>query len=303
MIGDDSDYEEEESLVLVELSGIMETDLVSRVKDCKILGIDTEKPLLQLDNYIFQGEYEDTMGTCMLFEEKSLPDAAGFSDEPPKELDFQYLTNKKLSMQRVFIKKTVEEELDTSTGDDKTSEKMEVDSSSVHNPSQPSSSSVKDISQPGTRSVRSTSQPSTSSVSITSQPINTSISTSDMTKSGTISQTGVDIISSAFQTGSSSLSVYEVPQTDSYCISGPSETQTGSSSTSLTNVSHTEFQLRTVGDISSVTVEEASEMVTENSSLETNSDPNTVGLENTANLEVQNVRTNSVIETPGPPNR
>jgi hypothetical protein len=33
-------------------------------------GIDTDKPLLQLDQYTFTGEYEDTLGTCLLFEEK-----------------------------------------------------------------------------------------------------------------------------------------------------------------------------------------------------------------------------------------
>ena len=39
-----------------------------------VQGIDTDKPLLQISNYIFQGEYEDPMGTCMLFEDKSQPE-------------------------------------------------------------------------------------------------------------------------------------------------------------------------------------------------------------------------------------
>ena len=32
-------------------------------------GIDTEKPLLQLDDYTFTGEYQETMGTAMIFED------------------------------------------------------------------------------------------------------------------------------------------------------------------------------------------------------------------------------------------
>ncbi|XP_064145914.1 general transcription factor 3C polypeptide 6 isoform X4 [Loxodonta africana] len=32
-------------------------------------GIDTERPIMQVDNYVFAGEYEDTLGTCVIFEE------------------------------------------------------------------------------------------------------------------------------------------------------------------------------------------------------------------------------------------
>ena len=34
-------------------------------------GIDTDKPLLQIGSYVFSGEYEDALGTCILFEENS----------------------------------------------------------------------------------------------------------------------------------------------------------------------------------------------------------------------------------------
>ncbi|XP_075410783.1 general transcription factor 3C polypeptide 6 isoform X2 [Tenrec ecaudatus] len=62
--------EEEEQLVLVELSGIIDSDFLSKCENkCKILGIDTEKPIMQVDNYVFAGEYEDTLGTCVIFEE------------------------------------------------------------------------------------------------------------------------------------------------------------------------------------------------------------------------------------------
>nr|XP_020022829.1 LOW QUALITY PROTEIN: general transcription factor 3C polypeptide 6-like [Castor canadensis] len=50
-----------EQFVLVELSGIIDSDFLSKCKNkCKILGIDTERPILQGDSYVFAGEYEDT---------------------------------------------------------------------------------------------------------------------------------------------------------------------------------------------------------------------------------------------------
>uniref|UniRef100_G1U056 Transcription factor TFIIIC triple barrel domain-containing protein n=1 Tax=Oryctolagus cuniculus TaxID=9986 RepID=G1U056_RABIT len=60
----------QEQLVLVELSGIMDSDFLSKCENkCKILGIDSERPILQVDRYVFAGEYEDTLGTCVIFEE------------------------------------------------------------------------------------------------------------------------------------------------------------------------------------------------------------------------------------------
>jgi hypothetical protein len=51
----------QEQFVLVELSGIIDSDFLSKCKNkCKILGIDTERPILQGDSYVFAGEYEDT---------------------------------------------------------------------------------------------------------------------------------------------------------------------------------------------------------------------------------------------------
>lgn len=32
-------------------------------------GIDTERPLLQLDNFTFAGGYQDTLGTALFFED------------------------------------------------------------------------------------------------------------------------------------------------------------------------------------------------------------------------------------------
>ncbi|KAL3853637.1 hypothetical protein ACJMK2_017167 [Sinanodonta woodiana] len=112
MASDDSEYEEEETHIIVELSGIMETDYLSKANECKILGIDTDRPILQLDHYIFAGEYQDTLGTCMLFEEKPMTGNADKGEsstqenreKATKDLEFKHLCTKKLCMQRAFLK-------------------------------------------------------------------------------------------------------------------------------------------------------------------------------------------------------
>ncbi|XP_036025147.1 general transcription factor 3C polypeptide 6 isoform X3 [Onychomys torridus] len=93
---------EEEQFVLVELSGIIDSDFLSKCENkCKILGIDTERPILQVDSYVFTGEYEDTLGTCVIFEE-------GVERMDPEGTDRTVLkykchTMKKLSMTRTLL--------------------------------------------------------------------------------------------------------------------------------------------------------------------------------------------------------
>ncbi|XP_067915491.1 general transcription factor 3C polypeptide 6 isoform X3 [Heterodontus francisci] len=73
-VSDDGDWEKEEQLVVVELSGIIDPDFLLRCRnECKIVGIDTEQPVMQVDRCVFAGEYEDVLGTCVIFEETSEP--------------------------------------------------------------------------------------------------------------------------------------------------------------------------------------------------------------------------------------
>ncbi|XP_023226189.1 general transcription factor 3C polypeptide 6-like [Centruroides sculpturatus] len=66
--------EEEEALIVIELSGIVDNDFLhKKEKTCKMLGVNTSHPILQIDNYFFSGEYEDTIGTDVIFEEVSVP--------------------------------------------------------------------------------------------------------------------------------------------------------------------------------------------------------------------------------------
>lgn len=110
---EEEEIEEAEQFVLVELSGIIDSDFLSKCENkCKILGIDTERPILQVDSYVFAGEYEDTLGTCVIFEE-------GVERVEPEGTDKTVLkykchTMKKLSMTRTLLteKKEGEENID-----------------------------------------------------------------------------------------------------------------------------------------------------------------------------------------------
>ncbi|RVE71914.1 hypothetical protein OJAV_G00056540 [Oryzias javanicus] len=109
----EDEWEEEEQLVVVELSGIINNDLLRKDRGtCKILDIDSEKPVMQIGQYVFAGEYDDALGTCVIFEEKP---HKGKSRKTP-DLKYMCQTAKKLTMQRIFL--TEKKEGETSTGSD-----------------------------------------------------------------------------------------------------------------------------------------------------------------------------------------
>uniref|UniRef100_UPI0037E8E0B9 general transcription factor 3C polypeptide 6 isoform X1 n=1 Tax=Semicossyphus pulcher TaxID=241346 RepID=UPI0037E8E0B9 len=110
----DDEWEEEEQLVVVELSGIINNDFLTKCRGtCKILDIDSEKPMMQVGQYVFAGEYEDALGTCVLFEEGT---QKGKADSGP-ELKYMCHTVKKLMMQRIFLTEKKEGETSTGSGD------------------------------------------------------------------------------------------------------------------------------------------------------------------------------------------
>ncbi|XP_043569899.1 general transcription factor 3C polypeptide 6 isoform X1 [Chiloscyllium plagiosum] len=103
--------EEEEQLVVVELSGIIDPDFLLKCRnECKIVGIDTEQPIMQVDRCVFAGEYEDVLGTCVIFEEAFEPDPE--SEDKPS-LKYKCHTAKKLLMKRTFLSEKKEGEEST----------------------------------------------------------------------------------------------------------------------------------------------------------------------------------------------
>ncbi|PWA14279.1 hypothetical protein CCH79_00012280, partial [Gambusia affinis] len=105
-----------EQLVVVELSGIINNDFLSKCRmTCKILDIDTERPMMQVGQYVFAGEYEDALGTCVLFEEAP---GKGQAHSGPG-LKYMCHTVKKLTMQRIFLTEKMEDETIAGAHDDK----------------------------------------------------------------------------------------------------------------------------------------------------------------------------------------
>ncbi|XP_037624689.1 general transcription factor 3C polypeptide 6 isoform X3 [Sebastes umbrosus] len=113
-----------EQLVVVELSGIINNDFLSKCRGtCKILDIDSEKPMMQVGQYVFAGEYEDALGTCVLFEEG--PQKGEEEEDSGPELKYKCYTRKKLMMQRIFLVEKKEGETSTAGSGD-SGEQMET---------------------------------------------------------------------------------------------------------------------------------------------------------------------------------
>ncbi|KAL6046244.1 hypothetical protein STEG23_026235 [Scotinomys teguina] len=92
------------------VSKMAATDFFSKCENkCKVLGIDTERPILQVDSYVFAGEYEDTPGTCITLEE-----GVECVGNDKTVLKYKCHTVKKLSMTRTLLieKKEGEESID-----------------------------------------------------------------------------------------------------------------------------------------------------------------------------------------------
>lgn len=103
---DDSDYEvESECLLHVEVSGLLQEDL-SLHSDIRFIQLDSDKPLVQVGNQIFEGEYEDTVGTSLFFSqtENTEPVDPVFGHKVPYTTQFLDSTRKKLKLKRVFLK-------------------------------------------------------------------------------------------------------------------------------------------------------------------------------------------------------
>lgn len=104
---EDEEEEEEETLVLVELHGVIDSEIFTQdsFSKFKILAVDSERPVIQIENFVFSGEYEHTVGTAVLFEEeeKRLKCDPVFCKKPARMLRYACSTNKKLSMKRVFV--------------------------------------------------------------------------------------------------------------------------------------------------------------------------------------------------------
>ncbi|KAG0726624.1 General transcription factor 3C polypeptide 6 [Chionoecetes opilio] len=106
-VAEEEDEEEEETLVLVELHGVIDSEIFNQesFSKFKVMAIESDRPVLQVENFIFSGEYQHTLGTAALFEEeeKRLKCDPVFCKKPPRMLRYSCGTNKKLAMKRIFV--------------------------------------------------------------------------------------------------------------------------------------------------------------------------------------------------------
>ncbi|KAK7864747.1 hypothetical protein R5R35_005832 [Gryllus longicercus] len=100
--------EEEEYLVHVEFDSILDSETFKKQNlFFKVIGIDSEKPVMQIGDQVFTGQYRDIPGTSLFFEEDDakVADDAVFAKTADTTLRYEYKTRKSLVMRRVFIKK------------------------------------------------------------------------------------------------------------------------------------------------------------------------------------------------------
>lgn len=83
--------------ILLEVTGIIDADTFSKTGNCRILGLMTENPILQVGNYIFSGEYKETVGTSLFFEEDC-------QDKSGTSLKYVCKSSRKLDLKRAVLK-------------------------------------------------------------------------------------------------------------------------------------------------------------------------------------------------------
>ncbi|XP_069702356.1 general transcription factor 3C polypeptide 6 [Periplaneta americana] len=122
-----SSSEEEEFLVHVEFNGMLEKDVLERNRVFfRMIGAEGRKPVMQIGNQTFSGEYRDTVGTALFFEEDAAPPGGDpvFSKTPDHQLRYVCKTRKSLQMSRVFLRRK-----DSSEGIDISDSDSEVNAS------------------------------------------------------------------------------------------------------------------------------------------------------------------------------
>ncbi|PRP87345.1 general transcription factor 3C polypeptide 6 [Planoprotostelium fungivorum] len=77
----DIEDEEESFYVLLELGEYENSEIMDTNKNFHVIGLDTPQPILQLDDKVFRGSYEETLGTLLIFEQTEVK-----KDEPQAQL-------------------------------------------------------------------------------------------------------------------------------------------------------------------------------------------------------------------------
>nr|XP_022295777.1 general transcription factor 3C polypeptide 6-like isoform X2 [Crassostrea virginica] len=104
---------DKEQCLMVDLHGILEPDFLQKAEgNCKVLGIGTENPYLQVDGYTFSGKYVAPIGSYLIFEEKKPSeetDENGEAEYAKSKLEYVACLDKKLDVNRTFVTPKVSE--------------------------------------------------------------------------------------------------------------------------------------------------------------------------------------------------
>uniref|UniRef100_A0A5K4F1T7 TFIIIC_sub6 domain-containing protein n=1 Tax=Schistosoma mansoni TaxID=6183 RepID=A0A5K4F1T7_SCHMA len=106
-----------EEVLYVDCQGLLEDDILTPSSVIRLVDIESNKPLMQVGPAVFEGHYEDTVGTYLFFDNNStlnntLP-IEGASVAPLRKMDDQtpqhttrYVakSSKSLTFQRIFLK-------------------------------------------------------------------------------------------------------------------------------------------------------------------------------------------------------
>lgn len=103
------EYEEivEESLLLIEFAGNTGDDALNQDNNVsiKILGVESEQPIIQMGKQLYRGEYQDTLGTELFFREVPGDHTSDslFDSKLDSKLEYCGKTNKKIVVHRAFV--------------------------------------------------------------------------------------------------------------------------------------------------------------------------------------------------------
>ena len=97
----DSEYEEESSYVVLDLGSAIGIERIPYVKHFHLIGMEENRPVLQLGNFVFQGQVDETVGTDLIFHGADKKDNDNDNDDD----DFRLVgtTTKKIVFKRVAL--------------------------------------------------------------------------------------------------------------------------------------------------------------------------------------------------------
>lgn len=81
----------EQFYVVLALDEYEDTNLLATCKHYSLIGLDTEAPVLKIDDLIFKGTYEESVGTELLFEQHN-PGSINYFGKTTKILRFKRVT-------------------------------------------------------------------------------------------------------------------------------------------------------------------------------------------------------------------